>query len=564
MKYFAKILFLLTALVLGSCADLDIDPTSSSASGNFYSNQKELEIAVNDLYQEFLFKLDLDEWGDDHWIRGQLTNPITNSTLNSQTDFIAQYWADLYKGISRATTLLENMQQAEDRVPEAVYNRIEAEARFVRAYCYSILISHFGDVVFYGETVALSESYDLPRTDKKTILDFIFKELDAAAQVLPQSYSASEIRRVTKSTALGIKARIALYMGDYATARDAAKAVIDLKIHSLFPNYRTLFTKEGENSSEIIFSLPQSISLGNVYEPTANVRNYISRNSGGFGAWIPTWSMLDIYECTDGQTIDKSPLYDPHQPFKNRDPRMAMSIVELGSSWLGFTYQPHPDSVKVYSSKLGTRVNNNDTRSIAQFASYTGFIWKKRIDQSWADLQMAENPIIVLRYADILLMYAEAKIELNEIDQSVLDALNTIRARAYGKTSPTEAGYPKITTTDQAALRNALRRERRVELVLEGLRYMDLIRWKLADKALNTDVPGLNDPTKQDRKQWPFTNTLLPRIDENGLVFHDHIIQAGFARKIAGYQFDASKQYLWPIPASERLLNPNLTQNPGY
>lgn len=564
MKYFPKILPLFSILILGSCADLNIDPTSSSASGTFYSNQKELEIAVNDLYQESIYKLDRDEWGDDHWIRGEITNPITNSTISSQTGFVSTYWADLYKGISRATNLLEKMQRAKEKIPEPVFKRIEAEARFVRAYCYAILISHFGDVVFYGETVSLVASYDLPRTDKKTILDFIFKELDAAALVLPQSYAASEVRRVTKSAALGIKARIALYMGEYATARDASKAVMDLKLHTLFPDYRTLFTKEGENSSEIILSLPQSISLGNVYEPAANVRNYISRNSGGFGAWIPTWSMLDIYECTDGQTIDKSPLYDPHQPFKNRDPRMTKSIVELGTSWLGFTYQSHPDSTKVYSSKLGTRVNNNDTRSVAQFASYTGFIWKKRVDQSWADLQMAENPIIVLRYADILLMYAEAKIELNEIDQSALDAINAVRARAYGKKSQDEPGYPKITTTEQARLRNVLRRERRVELVLEGLRYMDLIRWKVADKALNTNVPGLNPPTKQDRLQWPFTATQLPVIDGDGLVFHNNIITAGYANKIAEYKFDKARQYLWPIPASERLLNPNLTQNPGY
>lgn len=563
MKYIPKILTLLAALWLGSCTNLDIDPTSSSASGNFYSNQKELEIAVNDLYREFLYKIDQDEWGDDHWVRAQITNPVTNSTINSQTNFVNNYWSNLYQGISRATTLLENMQRAEKNTPPAVFTRIQSEARFVRAYCYAILISHFGDVIFYEKSIPLEESYQLPRTDKKTIAQFIYKELDAAAQGLPASYAASDIRRVSKGAALGIKARTALYMGDFAVARDAAKAVIDLGVHTLYPNYQNLFLKAGENSSEIIFSLPQSISLGNVYEPTDNVRNYISRNSGGFGAWIPTWSMLDIYECTDGQTIDKSPLYDPHQPFKNRDPRMSMSIVELGASWLGFNYQSHPDSAQVYSAKLGTRVKNNDTRSVAQFASYTGFIWKKRIDQSWADLQLAENPIIVLRYADVLLMYAEAKIELNDIDPSVLDALNTVRARAYGK-KLSETGYPKITATDQATLRNALRRERRVELPLEGLRYMDLIRWKIADKALNIDLPGLNEPAKQDRKQWPFTNTVLPVFDQNGLVFHENIIKAGFARKIAGYQFDAAKQYLWPIPASERLLNSKLTQNPGY
>jgi starch-binding outer membrane protein, SusD/RagB family len=561
LRKLTHILLLTTGL--GACTNLNIDPTSSSASGNFYSNQKELEIAANDLYQESLFKVDQYEWGDDHWVRGQITNPVTNSTINSQTNFVVNYWSDLYKGISRATTLLENMQVAKSKVSESVYKRIEGEARFMRAYCYSILISHFGDVIFYDKSVPLEESYKLPRTDKKVILDFIYKELDAAAAALPVSYPASEARRITKSAALGIKARIALYMGDFTTARNASKAVIDLGAHALYPNYQKLFLKEGENSSEIILSVPQSIALGETFLNNNDTRTYISRNSGGFGSQIPTWSIMDIYECTDGQTIDKSPLYDPHKPFRNRDPRMTMSIVELSTPWLGYIYQSHPDSLKVWSPKLSTMVTNNDTRAIAQFASYTGFIWKKRVDQSWSDIRLSESPILVLRYADILLMYAEAKIELNEIDQSVLDALNSIRARAYGKKLE-DASYPKITTTDQTALRNALRRERRVELVLEGLRYMDLIRWKLADKALNIDVPGLNDPTKQDRKQWPFTNTLKPIIDENGLVFHNHIIQAGYARKIAGYEFDKSRQYLWPIPASERLLNANLTQNPGY
>ncbi|WP_373512799.1 RagB/SusD family nutrient uptake outer membrane protein, partial [Persicitalea sp.] len=515
-------------------------------------------------YQKSLFRVDEYEWGDDHWVRGQITNPITNSTISSQTSFVNSYWANLYQGISRATTLLENLPRAKSTVSEATYKRIEGEARFVRAYCYSVLISHYGDVVFYEKSVPLEESYQLPRTDRKVILNFIYKELDAAAAALPQSYAASDVRRVTKSTALGIKARIALYMSDFATARDASKAIMDLGIHDLYPNYQNLFLKDGENSSEIIFSLPQSVSLGQPFLGTGDVRTYITRNSGGFGSQIPTWSIMDIYECTDGLTVDKSPLYDPHQPFKNRDPRMTMSIVELSTPWLGYVYQSHPDSTIVYSPKLGNRVKNNDTRSIAQFASYTGFVWKKRVDQGWADLRLSESPILILRYADVLLMYAEAKIELNDIDKSVLDALNSIRARAYGKKSAAESGYPKITSTDQAALRNALRRERRVELVLEGLRYMDLIRWKLADKALNVDVPSLNEPTKQDRKQWPFTNTLLPIIDKDGLVFHEHIIKAGYARKIAGYQFDAARQYLWPIPASERLLNAELTQNPGY
>jgi len=96
------------------------------------------------------------------------------------------------------------------------------------------------------------------------------------------------------------------------------------------------------------------------------------------------------------------------------------------------------------------------------------------------------------------------------------------------------------------------------------LRYMDLIRWRIAEKALNTRVPGLLNPDDQDRTQWPFTDVVLPEIDEDGVVKHDAILDAGYAQLRATYIFDKDRQYLWPIPASERLLNPNLTQNFRY
>lgn len=552
-------------MMLSQCSDLDLNPTSQSSSSNFFSNDAELEIAVNDLYKKFLFKVDQNEWTDDYWLRGQPTNDITAGSINSETGFVETYWSDLYKGIARANVLLSKMPAVKANITPALYDRIEGEARFLRAYFYSILISHFGDVVFYTENPGLDEAYSLQRTDKNQIKEFIYSELDAASGLLPESYSSSELKRATKSAALGIKARTALYMGDFGIARDAAKGVIDLGIHQLHPNYEELFHKASANHSEIIFSIPNSASLGEFYLNVGNTKNIITRNSGGFGAWIPTWSIVDIYECTDGKTVDESPLYDPHQPFKNRDPRMSMSIVEFGTEWLGYTYQPHPDSVTVFSSKQGKRVSNLDNRKVAQFASYTGFVWKKGVEyQSWGINQQPENDVLILRYADILLMYAEAKIELGEIDQSVLDAINSVRARAYGVPVSQVADYPEISTTDQSELREVLRRERRVEFVTEGLRYMDLIRWRIAEKALNTKIVGLRNPDDQDRSQWPFTNTALPEIDEDGVVKHDAILNEGYAQLRATYVFDKNRQYLWPIPANERLLNENLFQNAGY
>ena len=232
---------------------------------------------------------------------------------------------------------------------------------------------------------------------------------------------------------------------------------------------------------------------------------------------------------------------------------------------MGYRYQPHPDSLTVFSSKEGKKVSNLDNRKVAQFASYTGFVWKKGVEyQTWGINKLPENDVIILRYADMLLMYAEAKIELNEIDQSVLDAINAVRARAYQVPITQVADYPEIISTDQTELRSVLRRERRVEFVTEGLRYMDLIRWRIAEKALNTKLVGLRNPDDQNRSQWPFTDVALPEIDDDGVVKHDAILNAGFAQLRATYVFDPNRQYLWPIPANERILNPNLSQNTGY
>jgi hypothetical protein len=212
-------------------------------------------------------------------------------------------------------------------------------------------------------------------------------------------------------------------------------------------------------------------------------------------------------------------------------------------------------------------VPNNDTRSVAQFASFNGLMLKKGVDQDWLINFQAEDDMMVLRYADVLLMYAEAKMELGEIDQSVLDALNMVRARAYGVDYTDTGAYPVITETDQAALRTIIRMERRMELAFEGHRYMDIIRWRIAEKVLNQPVYGMLDVADLRAKViqpglWFFPDT--PSIDEDGIADMSPMFDAGLIRILAIRNFDATRQYLWPIPTKEVLINSNLAQNPGY
>jgi starch-binding outer membrane protein, SusD/RagB family len=212
-------------------------------------------------------------------------------------------------------------------------------------------------------------------------------------------------------------------------------------------------------------------------------------------------------------------------------------------------------------------VTNNDTRSNAAFASFNGLMWKKGIDEDWTDDYKAENPMIVMRYADVLMMYAEAKTELGEIDQDMLDAsINKVRARAYKVAVTDKDKYPAVASTNQAAIRKIIRMERRMEFALEGRRYEDIIRWRLAEKVLNRNIYGMLDVADLRTKIvnqglwfWPFT----PEIDEDGTPILEPLFTSGYAKLIAVRNFPVH-QYLWPIPTKEILINENLTQNQGY
>ena len=310
--------------------------------------------------------------------------------------------------------------------------------------------------------------------------------------------------------------------------------------------------------------IPRSIEFG----VKINIRGPLPRNHGGWGTPTPTWDLFASYVCTDGLPIDESPLFDPHDPFKNRDPRCSMSIVPFGENFMGIEYNPHPEALQVMDYKSGKMITNNDTRANAQYASYNGLVRKKGIDENCLDNSYDIAPDkIMIRYADVLLMYAEAKIELNQIDQSVLDAMNEVRARAYGVDKSAVDQYPAFTSTDQSVLRKQLRVERRMELAMEGVSYMDLIRWKLMGKVMSKKFYMMLYPSSLLIEKvvntgdwfWPFA----PDIDEDGLADFSKIEAAGKAAVIAERKWD-ERQYLWPIPTTEMLINKNMKQNPGY
>ncbi len=563
MKMKSIIIFFIAVISIAACTDLDLNPLSEGSSENWYSNQTEVEMAVNDLFRS-VFWGEVSDEHTDNYTRRELTTPITAGTITSDWGAVNSYWSNIYKAVVRSNLVINNLPRVENDLPQVIVDKYAGNAYFSRASKYSTLISLFGDVIFFTEDLDLDEAFTMSRTDKNIVLQHIYDDYDTAIDKLPLSYGSSENKYATKGAAMAMKARIALYMSDWEVARDAAKACIDLGEYELYPDFETLFLAGTRNPNEVLFSIPRSRELGAV----RGVRNFTSRLAGGWGgAEAPSWDLMSAFLCSDGLPIDESPLYNPREPFENRDPRLSATIVEFGTEHLGYIYQPHPDSLQVLNVNTGNLVTNNDTRSNAAFASFNGLLWNKGVDEEWLVNHQVDDDIIIMRYADVLLMYAEAKIELDEIDQSVLDAINQVRARAYGVDYTNTGDYPAVTTTSQSELRKILRMERRMELAFENRRYMDIIRWRIAEQVLNTDIYGMLDVSDLQERViepglWFFPD--VPSIDENGIPDLSPMYDAGLVRRLAQRRFDASRQYLWPLPTSDIMINENLVQNPGY
>lgn len=570
MKYKITLYIAGLLLILSSCKDMDMTSPTSGSSGSWYTTEVELDMAVNEFYLLGYWDRPFqnsEQWTDNFTYRNTHRIDLLYGTMGSGNYETFQLWDQAYKLVARANALLESIDTRAIAISDAKREQYKGEAYFARACKYADLISYYGDVIYLDKYVTVSEALELSRTPKAEVIPLVYADFDKAAAALPVSYGNAP-KHFTKGAAYAMKARFALYMGDWAIAAEAAKACMDLNEYDLHADYASLFLQSTKtNTKEKVFTFPRSIANDIILDLWL-VNNQLPRNSGGYAAACPSWDLLAAFLCTDGLPIDKSPLFDPREPFVNRDPRLAHTIVEFGSRHLDFEYNPHPNAKKVMNYKTGNLQDNQDTRSVNQYASYNGLVWRKGIDASWLESgTKVETDYIVMRYADVLIMYAEAKIELGEIDQTVLDAINKVRARGYGVPASATASYPAVTNVGQDELRKIVRLERRVEFANEGLRYMDLIRWRLADKALNTKNYGLLYPIDDLNNQvvskglwfWPST----PTIDEDGIADFSVMESAGQIA-VLSQRIWVDRQYLWPIWHEEVAGVPNLLQNPGY
>ena len=594
-KYIVFIIGLAALMQLSSCVDLDLNPLSEGASETWYSSQEEIEMSVCDFYRDDFFPIFDPLWGLDLVNRSNPSAPQKGEIV-STTGVIKTYWANYYKGIARAFRLLNKIDNARKAgVAEATITQYEGEAYFYIGFAYGMLAFYWGDVILDKTGMTLDEFYDAVRSPKADVLAFSYECLDKAAEKLPLNYSG--VQRATKGAAYGMKARIALFNGDWKIASDAAKNCMDLGQYELFDNYEELFKTDW--NKEGVFTFVGDYTLGETYYVAKDGRNYASRTAGGLGSRYPSQELVCLYTCTDGLPIDESPLYNPKSLFDNRDPRLSMTVVPFATpytpsvvagtykpedyDWLGYEHSPNPSKCTVTRFSDGKQVSNADSKSRGEHASYNGFLLKKYINPAWQPNRWyGGGPFYYLRYADVLLMYAEAMNEQGLCDQTVLDlTINPIRERAYRGTGIT---YPKALASTQAAMRKMIRIERQTELAVEGRSYDDMLRWRCAEiyfnrpiyyldrswsgkTTWNGDLSQVSDTFKQMIQNWNDGNYPIggtPQIDENGIADIGYMLDAKYVVVAAKRSFDKDRDYLWPIPQDDIDVNDKLTQNPGY
>lgn len=526
--------------LLTSC-DLERNPLDKYAENAFWTDEENAQLALTGLYRGSI-SFNAAEYSPGDWWsyggllffefptdnaydrRGSSSNfhKMTDGTLMPNNAFIKNYWSNSYSKITRCNYFLEGIDNL-NSAPEIVA-RFKAEARFLRATQYFYLSQFFGDVPLVTKVLTRDEANIVEKTSQRDILSFITQEFKEAAADLPRfkDLKSDEAGRASKLAALAFLGRTFLAAKEYPEAAKAYEEIISYGDNKIDPDYQSIFLQSNERSSENIFSMQYLQDMAGSALP----QHAFSRTEGGWCLINITADLFEAYPFKDGTPFSyDNPLYNPDNLGENRDPRLDYTILYNGAPFRGGIYNCHPDS------ELGSdRIGSGQT-------TQTGFLMRKYMDETYTGNVLSYGgDLPIIRYAEVLLSYLEAKLEAGEaISQSLLDAtINQIRGRA-------SVNMPPVTETNPDRLRPILRNERRIELAMEGIRYWDLLRWGIAHEVLKGDIYGA-----------PFPGSIRTSPNKNGEVDK-------YGRWYVNTRaFRNNQDYRWPIPQSEQDINPNL------
>src|SRR5690625_380317 len=427
------------------------------------------------------------------------------------------------KHIGRLNTYIANID-APYVDNESVRDRYENILKGLRIWHYFEVVFRWGDVSFHLEPADLVDAVQ-PITPKEEILETLFAMAEEISENLPPDEYNTDKYMFNRYSFKAMVMRYALYFERYDLAARLSKEIMDSGRYELYHDYEGLFQYTGHNANNefIIHQNLEAVGTNVTYSFRDIGPHY--RTGAGQSYSVPLKSLVDSYWTLQGDPIDDSPLYSKEEyelnPQLNRDPRYGASIFGHGDIFYG-------DTIDIYNSNSPMYYN-------ADRASSSGYWFKKFVDEADAFRSSGNMEYGMLRYAEVLLTYAEAKIMKDEIDDSVKDVINQIRERAGLDMEHADVTLPKYDAYTQEDWIELIRNERRIELAGEGVRYDDIIRWRIAEDVLNQPALG---HTRE-------INGELVSLKIEDRSFEPHM-------------------YLWPFHESSLKVNPNLRQNPGY
>ena len=476
MKSAMRLTIILVFFQLLSCEGiLDKEPIAILDAGSFFQTENDAVQSINAAYNPLLFNNANNNFlwafaevtGDAAIPGGDGSRPgiveMETFSYTPRTEELNSYWKLQFKGITQCNLVLDNIVKV--NMPESTKNQIIGEALFLRSYYYFLLTQVFGDVPLYLK-VTPPDQLKIKKSSKEDIYKQILSDCDKAANLLPITYNGSNTGRATKGAALAVAAKVSLYTKDYTKVLEYTSKIKALNTYKLVKDYRENFMKLTQNNTESVWEIQHTnLELG--------VGNFINQ-------W---WASIKFLGYGFAEV---TPLYV--SVFEPNDPRLKFTVAMNNDPYFGLIYK-NSFSSTTYSPRKFLQSNAELTQKADGDINYPA-----------------------IRFAEVLLWEAEALIELGRM-QEALAPLETVRARARAQTA-VPGTLPAITSTNQATLRQAVRRERQTELGFELHRFFDLVRWAIAAESL----PG----------------------------------------------FQKGKHEVFPIPQTEIDLNPSLLQNPNY
>lgn len=558
------------ASFLVSCDSfLEREPLDKISNEVYFKTSKDLELYVNQFYTKFpgfggygIGYLGDDRNSDNMVYEDYDVRLAGYKTVPGNASDAGWKWEDI-RSVNYMLANLGNLESSFDESKAYI-----GEAYFFRSYLYYSLLQNFGDLPWVNQPYG-TESEDLynPRISRNIIVDSMLLDLDKAIEYMPEKADVVD-GRLSKEAALLFKSRVALFEGSwekyhngtdfgvkdadynkyFRVAVEAAKQLMDMNKYGLFttgdPNtaYYQLFNKtDFKDNTEVILARTYSLVLG----LTHRAQNYLLYRGSRTGL---SKELVDDYLCLDGKPTASHPEYSDKKLLsvvKDRDPRLAQTMWIPGDLRVGIGEEP------LYFDRPFIYLTGEQQCS-------TGYQLKKGSDPYTVDTENAETGVIVFRYAEALLNYAEARAELGELTQDDVDkTINQLRQRVgvadlklNAITHDPNWKFPSI-----SPILNEIRRERRVEFACEGSRLSDLMRWRAHEVFANKRPKGFYFNQSEFPEMVPDKDVYL---DENGYVDPYQVSLP------EGYKFNPNRDYLLPLPTTELVLNTNLKQNPGW